>query len=565
MNNQQYGQVVPFALPAQKLRRSAAERRRRGQPVEALELQRRAAWEGDAAADWLTLAEMLRAQSCWEQASSLLMRLLARDDAPPETWWELSRCLEMMGQRDTSVECLYHFLAEAPYAAHADDARMILAHLELDEERPGEARRLHALVRRGLKSWRLGDQEQGMRRLRRAIRLSRDPVRIHLTLTMLHMASQNFPAALQEISRALRRNPEHPRALCTLSVILYQQGRCRAARAVLRRCIPLCQGLEGEDMFLSAAWTIGATRETTEYLSQALRKTPNRIPLLHAQAWQYWELGKRSDAVRVWKHILRLDAEDCRAMLLLKYAPESMDDMMPVEAYLPHEIQSLLVRVLTEETQRMPAEELLRHGSPSRVRLDWCLTMVGEAQQLQLLKPLMKSEHPLLIRYLRELLMQPTTPPGVCQRVLMRLAELGQQQEMHMLVGNRISTVQCQRLENRRQLSLWRTFLPGLLFETRRWRCSPEITAFAADLWPMLPRRVRLMAASPLGYVCAKAVEVLYLTLAGRPEDAAQAMSRAPGFQRRIRRLVRCMAGVATRSPMLVGMMESEETDDEMH
>lgn len=566
MNNQSYGQVVPFALPASKLRRSAAMRRKNGQPVEALELQRRAAWEGDLAMDWLTLASMLREQSCWEQATDLLQRLLTRQDAPPEAWWELGCCFQATNQRELAAECLYHYLMEDPYAPMADHARSMLAELE----HPGkhaEPGRLNGLVRRGLQAWRQGERELGMKRLRRAIRLSSEPMRLHMTIMMLYMAEADLFSALQEAGRALRCNPEHPRCLTTLAVLLHQLGKRRMALAFLRRSIPHCQSVAGEDVFLSAAWTMNANHEMAQYLRQMLQRYPNRISLLHAQAWLAWEKGRRDEALRLWKHVLRLNAEDHRAQTLLRYAPTSPDAMMPMEALLPQESLRLSMVSLQEAVaQGVAPQEIVRHGSSWRVALDLCMATGGEYVQKIVLKMLSGSDHPAVIRYLRELLMLPSMELTARQQVLMRMAELGQQEEMLMLMGQRITSVQCQRVEEgSKQLSLWRAFLPSLLHETRRWRCSPEIAAFAADLWPQMSRSQRQTAASPLGYAYIKAVEWLYLYLSGRTEDALQALDDVPVSLRRIRRIVRLLAGLMQRTPAFAGTINTEELKDELH
>ena len=60
MSERNMGQVVPFRLSVGKMRRSAYEHRRKGHPMEAVELLRRAAQQEDTPAGWLHLAEELR-------------------------------------------------------------------------------------------------------------------------------------------------------------------------------------------------------------------------------------------------------------------------------------------------------------------------------------------------------------------------------------------------------------------------------------------------------------------------------------------------------------------------
>ena len=245
------GQVVPFRLSAGKLRKSAYEHRRRGRPMEAVELLRRAALQEDTPAGWLHLAEELRRLGCYEQAATLLYRLLARADVPIQVWMELARCQAALGKQDAAVDSLYHYLHEDPYSDIADEARGMLS--TLDEEEPQDAFRLPPLIRRGLTAWRNGRRELGQRRLMRAVRMARKPARLYITLALLYMAEGEFDQAVHVLSAALRCEPGSARAACMRCVALNARGQRRMALGLLKQAEKLCDTAEGEDLFLTTA------------------------------------------------------------------------------------------------------------------------------------------------------------------------------------------------------------------------------------------------------------------------------------------------------------------------
>ena len=188
-----------------------------------------------------------------------------------------------------------------------------------------------------------------------------------------------------------------------------------------------------------------------------------------------------------------------------------------------------------------PEEALIRPGSETRAMLDGCFDIAEETQQVAALSLIAESEHPDVIRYLRQLLLHPGVLPPVRRRVLARLAELQQGGPMYMLMGNRITTVQCQPMDARR-LNLWKVFLPVLLRETRHWRQSEEIVAFAADLWPMLSLEQRQAAAGREQICYAKAIELLYLRMSGQEEAAETCVAWLPVSIRRVGRVLRRLA-----------------------
>ena len=549
MTEKNFGQVIPFTLSAARLRKGASVYRKRGQHVEALELTRRAAREEDTPSGWLALAKQLRTQGCWEQAANILTMLLARDEVLPETWLELGRCARALGWTELGTDCLYHYLEEDPWSAGADEARMMLSGQEEQMEGPSPDR-LPLLVRRGLRAWQEGSRELALRRLNRALRMEKRTERLHLTVAYLYLSEDDVPSALKEIFRAIHAAPDSPQARLALCGILAQQGRLRAARGMLKQARRLCWEVSSEELYISAAWAAEDYREAEDYLLERLRRWPGRIALLLPLADVYWARNRRERAMQVWRHIKRIDPDDRRAGAMLKWAESNPDDPLPAPGALPMEaLQNHLMALSRAVIAGLPEEELIRPGSETRAMIDGCFEIAEETQQNAALSLLSGSEHPAVIRYLRQLLLHPGVLPQARRRVLLRLAELGQTGPMYMLMGSRVTTVQCQPVDLTRKPSLWRMFLLTLLRETRFWRQSAEITAFAADLWSMMSPEQRRTAAGREQVCYAKAVELLYLRMTGQEEAAENAVIGMPVSIRRVGRVLRCLARMIDDTP----------------
>ena len=548
MKDRNFGQVVPFTLSAARLRRGANVFRKRGQHLEALELTRRAAREEDSPSGWLALAQQLRALGCWEQAASILTMLLARDDVLPATWLELARCLRAIGWSELATDCLYHYLEEDPWSSGADEARMMLADAGLPPYQ-GTPDRLPRLVKRGLRAWQEGQQELALRRLRRALRMERAPENLHITLSYLYLSRNDVNMALKEILRAIHAAPDHPQAHLALCGMLAQEGKHRMALGLLRQSRKYCQSVPAEELYVSAAWAMEAYQEAESYLLERLARWPGRIALLLPLADVAWVSGEEERAVQIWRHIQRIDPDDRRAAAMLAWAEGGPEDSLPSPGALPMTaLQNHLLALSQAVIKGEPEEALIRPGSETRAMLDGCFEIAEETQQLAALSLIVESEHPDIIRYLRQLLLHPGVLPPVRRRVLARLAELNQTGPMYMIMGNRITTVQCQPMDAL-HLNLWRIFLPVLLRETRWWRQSEEIVAFAADLWRMMSLEQRHAATSKEQICYAKAIELLYLRMSGQEEAAEACVAKLNVSIRRVGRVLRRLARMLEDSP----------------
>lgn len=532
------GMVIPFSLSAGKMRRSAAEYRRHGQVLDALVLVRRAAEQDDSTAGWHQLATELRQLGCWEAAAGVLGRVLSRDDAAPAAWLDMARCQSALGRRELAVDCLYHQLQDDPWSPEGDAARAMLAELEepVDAREP---RRTLRMAQRGMAAWQRGDVALGERRIRRALRLmqEQEQERLLISLALMHMLHWDFAGALRYLRKALRKYPTSPYTLCTFGAVLQQMGKRRAARGFLRRAIPYCQDVRSEDQFLSTAWAMDAWQEMDAYLDARLKRNPYRTTLLHARAVMLYELGEREAALRLWRQVLSTDPGDRQAAALLAMAEGSSHAVLPLMGRLPSAVTAKQHAMLRDGSTS--AETLYRPGSQANQALLWLASSQDEREQQLAMTALRRSGSPAEeIRFLREMLCRPNVAQNMSRLVILRLTELGFDAPMRMLMGERYTTVQCQKTE-KNAAGGWRTFLPLLLRETRRHGCSAEIAQFAAGLWECMSPAQRQDASSSGGYLWCKAMEVLWLRMAGREEAAIRTVRQMPVSPRRVSRVLR--------------------------
>ncbi|MGN1019032.1 MAG: tetratricopeptide repeat protein, partial [Aristaeellaceae bacterium] len=484
MSKETHGKVVPFALPAYRLRRSADDYRRRGRMEDALVLLRRAAVQEDSAVGWLHLARQLRQMGCYEQAAALLYRQCAREDMLAETWLELGKCQQALGRQEAACDSLYHYLQEDPYSEAAEEAHALLDMLERPEGR--SVLRQGLLVRRGLTAFRRGEQAMGLRRIRRAIRLTEEPASLHITLALLALADGRSGDALAELARALKKEPDNVRAMSMLSVALSGMGKPRAALGMLEKCAALATEPAGEDYFLTAAWTLSARGAARRYLTARLKRQPCRIALMHPLASLDWQEGRRADALQRWRRILALDPTDQRAQLLLSWTQEHPGEALPPMGGLPAEaVQQRMTELMAILAAKPPAETMLGWASPMRMTLDWCMTVPDAGVQTAAVRAAGAEDAPCVRAWLRETLTAPGTLPEVRQRVMIRLAEMGDDAPMNVLIGQRMTTAQLTKVDNVPR-SQWHLYLPRLLQETRRTCEATELAFFAADLWQVM-------------------------------------------------------------------------------
>lgn len=531
MSDKNLPNVVPFTLPASRMRKRAADYRRRRQPLNALELLRQAMELRDASFTRVELCETLMSMSNYEQASDLLYRTLSRDDAPVDAWLLLSRCQEALGHRIAATDCLYHYLTLDPMSGTADHVRDMLSMMEADDSLH-EPFRLSGLCHRALLAWKRNDRDLAHRRMERAISIAQRPARLQLTLALLYMAEGNHAAACTLLGRVLHREPEHPRALSGMCVVLYTLGRQRTALGLLEKTARVCTSPETEGMFLTAAYTMSAWGTMRRYLEAQLRRTPCRVALLHPMA-ALLAPTEPNRARRLWQRILRIDPADQRARIGLRNLDEGRKLLPPGEELPEMDLLEIGLNILPPLEQQEP----LTPGSQARQIADWTFAQDQPSLQSSIFQMLTQLPVPGLEDYFRELLTAPGTLPSIRQKALTYLDGHGFTEPLPMLIGSRVSMAQCvHRQAGRRRFPM---FLMLLLQETRYLHQSMPLAFYAAKIWQQLPPRAQAQAAGENSYAYVKAMEVRYLLDTHQDETALRVMRRLLVSKRRVQRVLR--------------------------
>ncbi len=538
MSQNEQGNVYAFRLSGSKMRQSAVQLRRQGQVVDALALVRRAAEQDDTPAAWYALAGELRQTGNWETAVQVLSRVVSQEPHHPGAWAGLARCLHMLGQTALAVDCAYHQLQEDPWSAEADAARGILAELDVGLEGK-EPRRTQRLIHRGLTAWQSGDRAMGERRIRRALRLVEDKARLYVTAAMMCMLAMDLKGALHYLPRALREDPADPRTLTALSTLYHQLGKRRLALGLLIKAGKHADQVMAEDGFLTTAWAQDAWPEMDEYLTRRMKAFPHRTALLSAKATMHCEHGDMPQARQLWKEILAIDPDDRQASTLIAAAQERPGGFIHAPGMLPRPERQKQMNELRMACENLTTQELLRPGIRARRLVDWFIVS-NDAQERQLVMQVLEAgDSNALIPYLKELLCRPFLRMEMRQWALIQLAQRGCQDEMLMMAGEHYTLVACQKVDESKARQPWRIFLPVLLKETRRTCPAEEMAEFAASLWRMMSDEQRMHAAGAGRLVWCRAMEILFLRMAGEEERAVRVAVQTPVSARRISRVLR--------------------------
>lgn len=142
---------------------------------------------------------------------------------------------------------------------------------------------------------------------------------------------------------------------------------------------------------------------------------------------------------------------------------------------------------------------------------------------------------------LRELLVSPRTVPDVRQKAMLILTGWGENGPMHVLLGPKVTTAECTAVKQRK--GLWRAFLGQLMTELEHRELAEEIVAFAADVWPALTRRQRLLAVGQHGYLWVKGMEISVLLSIGEEASAMNMVRDLMVSRRKLGRVLRVLAG----------------------
>lgn len=540
MSERNMGQVVPFRVNVARLRQGAYEHRRKGRPVEAVELLRYAARQEDGTAGWLHLAEELCRLGCHEQASLLLYRLLARQDAPAQVWLKLGYAQAELGRKTAALDCLSNFLHLEPYSAAAEDARTLAQQLLPDDD-AHEPRRLALLVRRGLRSWERGQAELGEKQLRRAIRMAQHPGDLCIQLALLLAAHNRMGDALNLLGVGLRRDSENLRVQCAMAVAADVTSRPRMGLAFLLQAEPLCSSMLDEERLIATAWTMRAWSFLERYLEKRRRQQPCCIQILQHMAELEWVKGRQEMAEKYWQRVLRLDPDNMCTKAMVRWAQNHQPgDALPTGQQPRETVEEMLHALEALEQQHPDAETLLDpEGDGYRV-VDWCFYYGTPSIQQRCLN-LIEQDTPRARQFLREVLTHPFSDEETRDMALIRLCQWGETEGLRRLVGQQMTVVSC--LPEKSSASrLWRMFRMQLVKECEYPQLLQPMLDMACKAWRSMSPKQRVQAAGTDSYAWAKTIEMLFLVHSGMEQETGWVTFNMHIPVRRVKHMMRILA-----------------------
>lgn len=308
--------VVSIDRSSAYVHHRAMVNRRENNPVDALELMRRAVEHAPENQEYrLDLAELYCEMGCHEQSNRLLLDMLAQKDAPAECYYGLA--LNQLGMND--IEGAQHSLRlyrrADPDGPHVHDASRLSAELDIfDAMNRPVSRSLYRAMRvadRACEAMREGDLDLARKRFERSLSLSSEQYEMRALYAMSLMLGGDNEAAEREAHRAAGGFPPSIRAMCVAAQVLHGLEKHEDAAGLMRRAMQ--EHPEGVELrlLIYSLCEIRMHAEAAECARLALQETPYDRQLLHTRAVALYRTGvPAEDVERFWLRILRIDPDD---------------------------------------------------------------------------------------------------------------------------------------------------------------------------------------------------------------------------------------------------------------
>ena len=539
------GDVVPFARSTDYWHRRAMDNRRSLRFPEAVELLRSAArQEPDNVEIQMDLAETLSEMECFEQSSRLLFRLLSRDPNLAECYYGLACNDYGLQKNEEALDALFHYLRLAPEGPYAEEARDMLEMLSGADLSAGNSRG-ELLIRRGMKAFADDRPHKATEHLKRALRISREEIRVR-TMLSLSLLSEGKPReALRHAMAACARDKQSVQARCSLCCALWMLKKPRAAAGFLRETAELCDSPYEELLFCHTASQLDQRELLLKFLQARSKWTPYRTGTLHSLAVAYFNLNHVQKAKALWARVLQIDPDNLLAEYghsLCERTQKGEDTGRQTLSYhpiLPREENQrrlqLIAAALSGGEDRL--RERWRRDDTLKKMVRWAFTLPDERLQGALLGVL-AAVGPEAAGFVKELLTDDALPEELKRRAVLLLSRMGEPMPYVLTYRRRITQVQCIPKELR-GVPQWRSFLKAFLKEAGHWGNSREAAFFAAELYRSLPRAMREEASGERGLQWVKAFEVLFLYREGREKEMAATVRDLPISIRRVQRVIR--------------------------
>lgn len=308
--------VVSFDRSSAYVHHRAMVNRRENNPIDALELMRHAVERSPDNREYrLDLAELYCEMGCYEQSNSLLLDMLADENAPSECFYGLALNQLSMNDLEGAKLSLQMYRQRDPEGVHAQDVRQLASELDIVDaiNRPA-SRRLSRAMRiadSACSALQEGDLKRSIRLFERSLSLSSEQFEMRAMYAMALMMNGDDDAALLQAQRASEGFPPSARAMCVAAQVLSALDQTEHAKALLLKVMSdRPTGVELRLLIFSLG-ELQMHEEISECVRLALQETPYDRQLLHIRATALYHLGAPAAQIeRFWQRILRIDPED---------------------------------------------------------------------------------------------------------------------------------------------------------------------------------------------------------------------------------------------------------------
>lgn len=308
--------VVSFDRSSAYVHHRAMVNRRENNPIDALELMRHAVEHSPDNREYrLDLAELYCEMGCYEQSNSLLLDMLADENAPSECFYGLALNQLSMNDLDGAKMSLQLYRQRDPNGLHAQDVRQLASELDIADaiNRPANRRLCRAMriADNACSALQESDLKRSIRLFEKSLALSSEQFEMRAMYAMALMMNGSDEAALSQAQRASEGFPPSVRAMCVAAQVFSTLNQKERAEALLQKAMEeRPTGVELRLLIFSLG-ELQMHAEVSECVRLALQETPYDRQLLHIRATALYFLGEPTEQIeRFWQRILRIDPED---------------------------------------------------------------------------------------------------------------------------------------------------------------------------------------------------------------------------------------------------------------
>ena len=308
--------LVSFDRSAAYVRHRALKNLRENNPVDALELMRRAVEHAPGNREYLLdLAEMYCEMGCHEQSNRILLDMIAQKDAPAECYYGLA--LNQFGRNDFEAarQALLLYQRYAQDDAYREEAGGLTAEIDFcDAMRKPMNRKLGRAAQvasRACDALKADDPQRACRLFRRSFELWDDQMEMRALYAMALKLCGDEKQAVEQAHLSVSGAEPSVRALCVAAQVFWLCDLRAEARGLIQQAIDARPADAELRLLIFAVGEMDMPAQAADAVKAALREAPHDKNLLHMRAVAMHRAGAADSKVETfWLRILRLDPED---------------------------------------------------------------------------------------------------------------------------------------------------------------------------------------------------------------------------------------------------------------